>query len=115
MARRAVLRDVRGGLRSPRDVCDAHPELVRAGANIGRDVAEDCPICDEPDLRHVTYVFSGKGRGTQSGRAVRREALADYADRHGDCTVYTVEVCLACRWHHLVESLWLTPRGARVG
>lgn len=108
MARRATLRDVRSGLRAPEEVCDAHPGLVRAGRHIGEAVPDDCPICDDGgDLRRVIYVFSDKGRSSQSGRAVRREQLAAEVKRYGALNVYTVEVCPECRWHHLMESFWL--------
>lgn len=108
MARRATLRDVRAGLRTPEEVCDAHPGLVRAGRHIGEGVAEDCPICEDGgDLRRVTYVFHDKGRPSQSGRAVRREQLAAEAERYGALNVYSVEVCPDCHWHHLMESFWL--------
>lgn len=116
MARRALLRDVESGLRSRPDVCDAHPDLIRAGRNIGSTVEDDCPICDEPSLRHVTYVFGGRGgRKSDGGRAVRRETLRAYVERHGDCNVYTVEVCPGCHWHHLIESFWLLPPGKAAG
>ena len=106
MARRAVLRDVRVGLRSPRDVCDAHPDLVRAGRNVGEVIDDECPICDDAELRLVTYIF-GKGVGQGSGRVVARSGLGAMAKRHGDLAVYVVEVCTACGWHHLRESYWL--------
>lgn len=116
MARRAVLRDLESGLRSVQDVCDAHPDLVRAGANIGTDVDDACPVCDEDTLRHVTYIFTGRaGKKGESGRAVPGDSLAAQVKRHGDLNVYTVEVCPACHWHHLVESYWLMRKGKAVG
>ncbi len=110
MARRATLRDVRAGLRSPQDVCDAHPDLVRAGRNIGTDVDEQCPICEDGELRHVTYIFTARGPRTQSGRAIPRDSLPRQLERYGDLSVYTVEVCPSCAWHHLIESFWLLPK-----
>lgn len=116
MARRAILRDVSEGLRSPQDVCDAHPDLVRAGVNIGSPVGDDCPICEQDGLRYVTYVFSPRTpKKGQSGRAIPRERLASHAERHGDLNVYTVEVCSACQWHHLIESFWLRPDSQAAG
>jgi hypothetical protein len=110
MQRRAALSDVAAGRRTPDDVCDAHPELVRAGLHLGEDPREPCPVCASSALRHVTYVFEGKNRRTQGGRAVPRESLARQAQRYGDLSVYTVEVCPDCRWHHLVESFLLLAR-----
>jgi hypothetical protein len=116
MQRRASLRDVRSGLRSAADVCDAHPDLVRAGVHIGSPVDEDCPVCDDRDhLRQVTYVFGRRDRRDRSGRAVPRASLARQLERHGDLTVYTVEVCTACHWHHLIESYQLVHDGTQVG
>lgn len=115
MQRRAVLREVRGGMREPQDVRDAHPDLVRAGTHIGSDARDDCPLCDRDELRHVTYVFRDRDPRAQGGRAVPRETLASQVDRYGDLAVYTVEVCLACHWHHLVESYLLVARDTAAG
>ncbi len=115
LQRRAVLADVIDGLRSRDDVCDAHPDLVRAGRHIGTPVDDPCPLCDDASLVHVSYVFDGRERGPRSGRAVPRESLSRQVERYGDLTVYTVEVCPTCRWHHLVESFLLLARGTAVG
>ena len=104
LQRRALLRELAGGVRDRGDVCDAHPDLVRAGRHLGRPVGDRCPVCDRPALRHVTYVFEGKGRRTTGGRAVDPESLARQVERYGDLTVYLVEVCTECHWHHLLES-----------
>lgn len=106
MARRALLRDVEVGVRSPREVCDAHPDLVRAGRNVGEPTDDTCPICEAPELRLVTYVF-GEEVGRHSGRVVQRTSLEPLSKRYGDLNVFTVEVCTACAWHHLRESFWL--------
>lgn len=112
MQRRAVLRDVAAGVRSTDDVCDAHPDLVRAGVHIGTAQGDACPICDAEQLAHVSYVFESKGRRAPGGRAVPRESLTRQAERHGDLVVYTVEVCTACHWHHLIESFQLLAPGS---
>ena len=115
MQRRALLRKVAAGRRSKEDVYDAHPDLVRAGVNIGTAAVDPCPVCASDQLVHVSYVFEGKGGRSQGGRAVPRESLARQAERHGDLTVYTVEVCPSCSWHHLVEAFVLQARGSAVG
>lgn len=115
MQRRAALREVREGLRSPADACDAHPDLVRAGIHIGSPSTDPCPLCDRDDLRDVTYVFDRKDPRNRGGRAVPRDSLARQHERYGDLTVYTVEVCTACHWHHLVESFLLVTRDTAVG
>jgi hypothetical protein len=115
MQRRAVLRDVLDGLHAIQDVRDAHPDLVRAGTHIGTAAREHCPLCDEPQLRYVTYVFRDRDARGQGGRAVPHESLAAQVDRYGDLSVYTVEVCLDCHWHHLVESYLLLARDTAAG
>lgn len=115
MQRRALLSEISAGRRARQDVCDAHPDLLRAAVHIGSASAEGCPLCAAGALANVTYVFEGKGPRSQAGRAVPREALARYAERHGDLTVYTVEVCTRCHWHHLVESFLLLARDTAVG
>jgi hypothetical protein len=110
MQRRAALRDLAVGRRTSDDACDAHPELIRAAIHLGDDPREPCPVCASAALRHVTYVFEGKNRRTQGGRAVPRESLSRQAQRYGDLTVYTVEVCPSCAWHHLIESFLLLAR-----
>lgn len=107
MRRLAVLRDVRGGVTSPEDVCDAHPELLRAARYLGTASDQSCPICDATELTNVSYVFEGKRPRTPGGRAVPTDALAAQAERFGDLSVYVVEVCPGCHWHHLVESYLL--------
>lgn len=110
MARRATILDVREGL-TPKDaVCDAHPDLVRAGTHIGQPVDDDCPMCGADALAHVTYVFPTHGPAARRGKAIPRESLLMQAQRLGDLAVYTVEVCCACRWHHLVEKFDLQAR-----
>ncbi len=104
MRRRAALRDVREGATSPDDVRDAHPYLVRAAEHLGTPTSDACPLCEDEELTQVDYVFERKGVRTPGGRAVARRELADHADRYGELQVYTVEVCLACHWHHLLES-----------
>jgi hypothetical protein len=49
-------------------VCDAHPELLRAARGIGRETTTECPICEDDLLVHVTYVFGP--RMGPSGRCV---------------------------------------------
>ncbi len=115
MQRRAVLAELRSGVRPVGDARDAHPDLVRAATHVGAAAREPCPLCGEDDLRLVTYVFDRKAPANRGGRAVLRESLARQHERYGDLTVYTVEVCTACHWHHLVESYQLVSRDTAVG
>ena len=54
LARNAVIADYRAKRVTREDVCDAHPELLRA-AKAGTRANEQCPICEVNDLVHVTY------------------------------------------------------------
>ena len=47
LARNAVVSEFRKGRLSRLDVCDAHPELLRAAINVGEASREDCPICED--------------------------------------------------------------------
>ena len=52
-----MVSEYRKGHLSRLDICDAHPELLRAAADAGEDSPEDCPICEDVKLRLVSYVF----------------------------------------------------------
>jgi hypothetical protein len=119
MAKRALVRQVRRGAVRVADVCDAHPELLRAARNIGTPTDRPCPICDLADdradvprdesatLRLVTYVF-GDDLRRKSGRVVwTREELGELAAQHRSFTAYRVECCLVCGWNHLADSFLL--------
>jgi uncharacterized protein DUF5318 len=109
LARRALISEYRKGRLAKHQVCDAHPELLRAARGIGRETAVDCPICEGDRLVHVTYVFGP--RMGPSGRCVsERDELAVLDRRADHFTAYVVEVCRSCEWHHLVRTL---PVGGR--
>ena len=104
LARRSVLASVRRGTLGTSDVCDAHPELMRAARNIGSIDDHKCPICSHESLRHVSYVY-GEELKRDNGRVVYpAEWLAELADEHDQFTCYVVEVCVDCAWNHLVRS-----------
>jgi hypothetical protein len=103
MAKRALLRQVRFGLLSRIDVCDAHPELMRAAKHIGEKTSEECPICGEPGLRLVLYTY-GKALKRANGRVRRRAEIGELRSQVDEFVCYIVEVCLDCQWNHLVMS-----------
>ena len=104
LARRSVLASVRRGTLGTSDVCDAHPELLRAARNIGLADDHKCPICSHETMRHVTYVY-GEQLRRNNGRVVYPEEwLAELAAEHDQFTCYVVEVCTDCAWNHLVRS-----------
>lgn len=102
LLRDAKAKAVRTGRLAREDVCDAHPELVRAGTNIGRSTGEDCPVCEQSTTVEVTYVFGAKlpaGGTCPTNQAELRRLLK----REEPVQAYTVEVCTACRFHHLLR------------
>jgi len=104
LARRHLINEFRRGRLRQDQVCDAHPELIRAARNVGSPATLACPICDEPQLRLVTYVFGP--RLPAHGRCVSTAAeLAKLDARPHELTAYVVEACVVCRWHHLLRVL----------
>ena len=110
LARQQVLRAYRDGALARHEVCDAQSELRRNAHHCGEPTGEDCPVCDEHELVHVTYVFGP--RLPAHGRCVlSRAELARLARRQGQFVGYVVEVCAACGWNHLTRSYLLNPAG----
>jgi hypothetical protein len=83
--------------------CDADPYLLRAARHHGEATERPCPICRDPELVHVTYVF-GDELGPYSGRVKSSAELPVMAYEHGQFRVYVVEVCTGCGWNHLTLS-----------
>jgi hypothetical protein len=109
LARRSTIRSLRRGELHTGDVCDAHPELLRAGKNIGHTADERCPVCSHESLRWVRYVYGDDLRHL-NGRVVYPEGwLEELASAHEQFTCYLVEVCVDCSWNHLLRS-YLTGR-----
>ena len=109
LARNMVVSEFQKGRLSRLDVCDAHPELLRAAANVGEETHEDCPICDEVKVRLVSYVFGS--RLPPSGTCVTsKRELAKLSRGARDLRCYVVEVCPQCSWNHLARSFTVAPR-----
>ncbi|MDP9389710.1 MAG: DUF5318 domain-containing protein [Actinomycetota bacterium] len=103
LARNAVLKEFRRGRLSRLDVCDAHPELLRAASACGADTGEPCPICAEPGMVHVSYAFGPRlSPGGQSFASAAE--LARLTRRAGEVACYVVEVCRPCGWNHLART-----------
>ncbi|MGH9046822.1 MAG: DUF5318 family protein [Acidimicrobiales bacterium] len=109
LIRNGVVRDVRKGRLGREDVCDAHPELLRAARNVGKPRNERCPICEEADTVEVTYVFGARlppgGLCPGSARELNR-----LRRRIEPVVCFDVEVCPECAWHHLTRKY---PAGGR--
>jgi hypothetical protein len=112
LVRHALLAKVAAGLVRIEDVCDAHPELLRAARNFGRSTGETCPVCHDEQLVEVTYVFGARlpaGGTCPSSRA----ELLKLERREEPVQCYAVEVCVACSFHHLVRKWIAGGRRAR--
>ena len=109
LMRRSVISEFQKGRLAQHEVCDAHPELVRAARNVGAPREDECPICEGDNLRSVSYVFGSRlpahGRCITSGRE-----LLKLSQRPTVLTCYVVEVCPDCSWNHLTRMF---PVGGR--
>ena len=105
-----VAEKIGGGGRVPLEqVCDAHPELIRAAANVGTQTSSTFPICEQTELRLVTYVF-GPRIGPQGRCVSTAKEMRELNSRTDELNAYVVEACTECRWHHLLRVL---PIGGR--
>ncbi len=115
LIRRHTVEEFRRGRLGRRDICDAHPELLRAARGIGRPGHPlECPICEEEALVLVSFAF-----GTNlpaHGRVVdTHREMTKLSRRRDECTCYVVEVCPECSWNHLVRAFPLGGRGTGTG
>ena len=103
LEKRRVLQQYQTGAISTHDVCDAHPDLLRAANNYSFKQSGDCPICSEITLVTVSYVFGP--RLPSHGRCVNsKKDLDRIRKRKGSFTCYEVEVCTSCSWNYLTRA-----------
>jgi hypothetical protein len=108
--RQMTIAGFRAGRIARHEVCDAHPELLRAARSVGKPTSEPCPVCGACTVVEVPYVFGH--RLPAHGRCVASRAeLGRLAAQGRDLSCYVVEVCPECRWHHLTLSFPLGPSG----
>ncbi|MFH0411896.1 DUF5318 family protein [Corynebacterium sp. L4756] len=100
--RAATLRELRAGRIAPEEVCDADFLLRAAATHHGVAVNRPCPLCDGA-LRNTRWVY-GEELGRRAGSARSETEIAQFVSEGLEFTVHTVEVCLACRWNHLLTS-----------
>ena len=103
LAKRALLREFRVGLLSRLDICDAHPELLRAARYVGVPASRACPVCDKDHLRLLAYVYADDLKDDNGRVWDLNQALA-LAAAHSGGACYVVEVCTGCSWNHLSQS-----------
>ena len=103
LAKRALLREFHVGLLSRLEICDAHPELMRAAKYVGEPTSRPCPVCDTEGLRLLAYVYADDLKADNGRVWELREALS-VAAAHRGSSCYVVEVCTNCSWNHLSRS-----------
>jgi len=111
-AKRALLREFRTGMLSRLEVCDAHPELLRAAKYVGHKTYRQCPVCRKEDLRLLAYVYADDLRA-DNGRVWELSEALNVAAAHRGGACYVVEVCTNCSWNHLAQAY--TARQAAAG
>lgn len=112
LARQSVLSEYKKGRIAQHEICDAHPELVRAARELGEPTKLTCPVCEETNVVLVTYVFGP--RLPAFGRCISsKKELQAIAKRTGSFSAYVIEVCPACSWNHLARTFLLNPARAR--
>jgi hypothetical protein len=103
LARRAVLRDLERGAVTRLDVCDAHPELVRAARHVGERADHRCPVCSSRKLSYVSYVYGDHLRQANGRCIVHPSELERLDATNEEYTRYVVEVCPECGWNFLTR------------
>jgi hypothetical protein len=103
LAKRALLRDARMGVLGLTDLCDAHPELMRAARYVGEETRSDCPVCSREKLVLLAYVY-GDTLKQENGRVWSIATGLRMAAAHPGSSCYVVEVCRGCQWNHLREA-----------
>ena len=88
------------------DVCDADHLLIRAALHHGEESGVACPICSGTRLLNLHYVF-GEQLGQYSGRIRSAADLEGMQSEYGEFLVRVVEVCVECRWNHMIASYLL--------
>jgi hypothetical protein len=101
LARRAVLRDLAAGRVNRSDVCDVHPELLRAARNVGEKVGKPCPVCRSRHLDSVSDVYGDRLRHANGTALSRPEEPSKLSEQHDEFDRYAVEVWTDCYWNRL--------------
>jgi hypothetical protein len=114
LAKRVLLRDARMGVLGLTDLCDAHPELMRAAKYVGEPTQTDCPVCGREKLVLLAYVY-GDDLRQDNGRVWSIATGKAMVAAHPGACCYVVEVCRACQWNHLRESYRARQRRSAAG
>lgn len=100
LARKATLRALQAGRVSRHEICDAHPDLLRAARFCGTKTGDLCPVCERGPLVLVSYAFSDEFPARENGRVWAEREITPLMQLR-EARLYTVEVCSDCAWNHL--------------
>jgi hypothetical protein len=103
LVRHRLVESLRKGRVRREDVCDAHPELLRAAHHLGQETERPCPICDASSTVEVTYVFGAKLPPGGTCPSTTAE-LTRLERREEPVICYAVEACTGCGFHHLARK-----------
>ena len=108
LQRRSTLETLRrpGRQLARMEACDADPMLVRAAKHHGETSPSRLPGVRQAEMMNLSYVF-GEQLGQYSGRIKKTPELEEMAHEFGEFKVVVVEVCLDCRWNHMIQSYLL--------
>jgi hypothetical protein len=110
LQKRSVLDDLRRGSLDRLDVCDAHPELIRAARNIGTEIDRPCPVCSAGSLKQVRYVFGSQLKHLSGKPVYPEDWELELSKKFDEFRCYVVEVCLDCCWNHLAACYLMGRR-----
>lgn len=96
------LRQLSSGELTREEACDADFLLRAAAEHHGIDSPRRCPVCGGA-MRLTRWVYGDK-LGRRAGSARSEEEIAQFVAEGIEFTVHLVEVCLTCRWNHLLTS-----------
>lgn len=115
LARKATLRAFHAGRLSRFEICDAHPDLIRAARFCGTKTSDGCPICEHGPLVLVSYAFSDDFPARENGRVWAEPEVTPLLQLR-EARLYTVEVCPDCSWNHLrSQVMFQNGKGRRPG
>jgi Family of unknown function (DUF5318) len=112
LVRHRVLESLKKGRLRREDVCDAHPELLRAAQHVGVPTDRPCPVCDAASTAEVTYVCGSRLPPGGTCPSTRTE-LSRLERREEPVICFAVEACTACGFHHLARKWQAGGRPAR--
>lgn len=102
LTRQAVVRSTR----SPGDLRDAQPCLLRAARRFGEPAERPCPVRRRENVTYVTHV-DARSPHSHADQAELAAESGDMAQDYEEFRVNVVEVCQGCSWNRLTVRFLL--------